>query len=162
MDSERNLNDKEIIERNLESITLAQQVDSDGELLHKSDASSLFKHNEQYTLLLKSYVKDYINNSKNKFESKKDFYKIAKWLLIGVTSFTALFMIATLVCLALGIIDVLESLPGLFAILTSLVGTFMVIPKMITKYLFNKKEEDHLAEIISKIQEYDRNIRSDL
>ena len=35
----------------------------------------------------------------------------------------------------------------------------MVIPKMITKYLFNEKEEEHLAEIISKIQEYDRDIR---
>ena len=36
----------------------------------------------------------------------------------------------------------------------------MMIPKMITRYLFNKSEEEHLAEIIGKIQEYDKNIRN--
>ena len=43
-----------------------------------------------------------------------------------------------------------------------MLGTFMVVPQMITKYLFNKKEEENLAAIISKIQKYDRDIRGDL
>lgn len=48
---------------------------------------------------------------------------------------------------------------GIIAALVSLIGTFMVVPQMITEYLFNKEEEQHLTNIISKIQEYDRDIR---
>ena len=71
-------------------------------------------------------------------------------------------MFIILGCLALGYIDVIESIPGLLASVLSLIGTFMAVPQMITKYLFNEKEEEHLAKIISKIQEYDRDIRGDL
>ena len=57
-------------------------------------------------------------------------------------------------------IDTLEGFASLFTALGTLIGTFMMIPKMITRYLFNKSEEEHLAEIIGKIQEYDKNIRN--
>lgn len=43
--------------------------------------------------------------------------------------------------------------------MTALISTFMTVSKMITKYLFNKYEEEHLTEIIGKIQEYDINIK---
>ena len=54
-----------------------------------------------------------------------------------------------------------EALPGLISAITTLSGTFMIISQLITEYLFNK-EEKHLAESISKIQEYDRDIRGGL
>ncbi len=138
-----------------------QQIKSETDL-GKSDASSLSKHNEQYTALLKAYVDGFKNDSENKRKNKEVIFIIAKQLLIFIPLFTVLFMFATLILLALHIIDFVESIPGLLAALASLIGTFMIIPQMITEYLFNKDEENHLAEIISKIQEYDRDIRGKL
>lgn len=157
-----NSDNKKLIIQNLENIIGAQQVKSDEALLHKSDASSLSEHNEQYTALLKAYVEDFKRNSENKRKNKEELFKIAKGLLVCIPTCTVIFMFVTLILLALDRINMLESLPGLATVLVSLIGTFMVVPQMITKYLFNKKEEDHLAEIISKIQEYDRNVRGGL
>ncbi len=154
--------DEELVKKNLNKIHSDQRIESDEGLLHKSDTSSLSKHNKQYTALLKAYVKDFMRNSKSKKKNKEDLFKIAKNLLIWVPIFSGLFIIAALCCLALNLIDVVESLPILFTALTSLLGTFMAVPQMITKYLFNEKEEENLATIISKIQEYDRDIRGDL
>ena len=57
--------DEEVIKNNLKKFSKAQQVNSDEALLHKSDTSSLSKHNKQYTTLLKAYVKYFEINSKN-------------------------------------------------------------------------------------------------
>lgn len=151
--------DEEVIKKNLRKFASAQQVNSDEALLHKSDTSSLSKHNKQYTALLKAYVKYFKLNSENKSKNKEELFSIAKGLLFWMPLCTVIFIFATLILLAIGIIDFLESLPGLFTALVSLIGTFMVVPQMITEYLFNKEEEKHLTDIIGKIQEYDRDIR---
>lgn len=155
-------NSKKIVSQNIESIMYAPQIKSYEALLHNSDTSSLFEHNKQYTALLKAYVKDFEQNSIEKKKNKKQLFKIAKGLLIFAPLFTVLYMFITLGCLVFQKIDLLETLPGLFTALASLIGTFMVVPQMITNYLFNKKEENHLYEIISKIQEYDKEIRGGL
>ena len=80
-------------------------------------------------------------------------------LLMWIALCTAIYIFTTLALLAFGIINIVETLPGIIAALVSLIGTFMVVPQMITEYLFNKEEEQHLTNIISKIQEYDRDIR---
>lgn len=154
--------DEELIKRNLERGDKLQRVESDEALLHKSDTASLSKHNKQYTALLRAYVKDFKHNSANKRKNKQILFRIAKNLLIWIPIVSGSFMFFTLACLAFGVIDVVEALPGLFTALVSLLGTFMAVPQMITQYLFNEKEEEHLAEIIGKIQEYDRDIRGDL
>ena len=154
--------DKKLVIKNLENFNKFQSVGSDESLMHGSDVSNLSEHNEQYTALLKAYVKDFEKNSKNKRENKQDLFIIAKILLVGVPVFAFLYMAATIYFLACDKIDVLETLPGLVTALSSLLGTFMVVPQMITKYLFNKKEEENLAKIISQIQEYDKNIRGDI
>ncbi|GFH96393.1 hypothetical protein IMSAGC003_02949 [Lachnospiraceae bacterium] len=154
--------DEKLITENLKKIQSSQRVQTDEGLLYKSDTSSLSKHNTQYTTLLKAYVKDFKKNSKNKRKNKEDLFKIAKKLLIWTPIVSGFFILLTLGCLVFNLISVVETLPILFTSLTSLLGTFMVVPQMITKYLFNKKEEENLAAIISKIQKYDRDIRGDL
>ncbi len=154
--------DKELVTQNLEKFKKFQPVVSDASLVYGSDISNLSEHNEQYTALLRAYVKDFEKNSKNKREKKEDIYKIAKVLLIGVPVFAFAYMFMALYFLAYNKISVLDTLPGLFTALTSLLGTFMVVPQMITKYLFNKKEEENLAKIIGQIQEYDKNIRGNM
>lgn len=151
---------KELILQNLATATNVQQIKTDDALLHRSDASSLSEHNEHYTALLRAYVEDFKENSKNKRKNKEDLFKIAKKLLIFVPLGTFILLIATLGLFLFDKIDIFESLPGLFTALASLLGTYMVVPQMITKYLFNKNEEEHLAAIIGKIQEYDRDIRN--
>ena len=157
-----NSNAERLVKENLKRFDRAQPVKSDKALLYKSDTSSLSKHNKQYTALLKAYVESFKYNLENNKKNKEDLFKIAKGLLIFIPIFTILFMFTTLYCLSCNKIDVWESLPGMLTALTSLIGTFMVIPHMITEYLFNKEEEAHLANIISKIQEYDRDIRGSL
>lgn len=152
---------EKLVKENLKNFDKAQLVKSD-KALYKSDTSSLSKHNKQYTVLLKAYVEDYRYNSENKKKHKEDLFKIAKRLLILIPILIIIYIFVTLFLLAYNKIDFLESLPGLFVALTSLIGTFMVIPQMITEYLFNKSEEEHLTNIIGKIQEYDRNIRDGL
>lgn len=153
---------KKLVAQNLENIYGAKQVESDEALLHKSDTSSLSAHNEQYTALLRAYVRDFENNAKDKRQNKQVLFKIAKRLLFWIPLVVILFIFVTLICIALDKVDVLEALPGLFTALATLLGTFLIVPQMITEYLFNKDEENHLAEIISKIQEYDRDIRGGL
>lgn len=150
---------KNLISKNLERIRGIQQVKSDNELLYNSDMSSLSEHNYQYTLLLCAYVQDFLENSAKKRKHKEDMFQIAKEMLRYVPVATLCFAVVTLICLVYDTIDALEAMPGVCVALSTLLGTFMVIPKMITKYLFNKREEEHLKEIIGKIQEYDRNIR---
>ena len=38
----------------------------------------------------------------------------------------------------------------------------MILPKVITRYLFNKKEEENMMNVINKIQEYDTKIRQNI
>ncbi|MBD5511785.1 MAG: hypothetical protein HDR08_11135 [Lachnospiraceae bacterium] len=154
------LRKKELILQNLLTATNVQQIKTEDALLHRSDTSSLSEHNEYYTALLKAYVEEFRENSQNKRKNKKDLFDIAKMLLVFVPLGTFIFLIATLCLFAYDKINIFESLPGLFIALTSLLGTYMVVPQMITKYLFNKKEEKRLAKIISKIQKYDRDIRN--
>ena len=136
-------------------------VESDEEL-HRGDTSSLLEHNQQYTALLNAYVENFKSNSASKIKNKQCVFTISMILLVGIPLFSLLLISVTLVCLACGCITALESLPELLAALASLLGTFMAIPKIITKYLFNKDEEKHLADIINKIQDYDRDIRGRL
>ena len=136
-------------------------VESDQEL-HRGDTNSLLAHNLYYTTLLKAYVNDFQLNSSRKMENKQLLFKIAMGMLVSVPTVCFLLIIVSMICVACGTITVLESLPGILTALATILGTFMMIPKMITKYLFNKKEEKHLANIISKIQDYDKDIRGRL
>lgn len=151
-----------LISQNTEHITTDSQILVSSELLQKSDTTNLSAHNKQYTLLLQSYINYFNVTSKDKRKNKKILFTISMILLVGIPVVTILIMLIILYCLATDKIDVFESLPELIATLLTLFGTFIIIPKMITKYLFNKKEDDHLANIISKIQEYDKNIRDGL
>lgn len=151
-------NNRNLIEHILNRNDNRQQVSSDEEL-HQSDNSNLHQHNAQFTALLEAYVKAFEKNSTKKIENKQEVFKIAKFLLLSIPISTIFLLFITLFLLISDKVDVLEILPGLTAALISLIGTFVVIPKMIIKYLFNKEEEKYLAEIIGKIQEYDKNIR---
>lgn len=133
-------------------------IDDDELALTNNIALSV--HSEQYTKLLKTYVSNFEKNEEEKQKNRKILFKIAMGLLVFIPIIMLLYQIVTLLCLIWGKIDVLDCVPGLLTALATFVGTYMTIPKMITKYLFNKKEEEHLATIIEKTQDYDRKLRN--
>ena len=154
--------EKKIIYANLESSNdTSVQIKSEQEL-QQGDTSSLLRHNQLYTRLLEAYVKDFENNSVSKLENKRKLFIIAMILLCVIPMTSLVIIGATLLCLANKWITALESISELITAMVAFISTFMVIPKMITKYLFNKKEEEHLANIIGKIQAYDKDIRGGL
>lgn len=136
-------------------------VESD-DALRKGDTTSLLDHNREYTNLLIAYVEDFKNNSETKLKNKKTLFVITMILFAGISLFCLLLIAASLICLAFGWITAWELVPEVIAALISLLGTFMAIPKIITKYLYNKNEDQNLATLISKIQKYDRDIRGHL
>ena len=152
---------EEIVSKNVLALNNRAQITKTEDMV-KSDAKSLSKHNKQYDRLLKAYVKDFELNCLQKRENKQKVFKIGKVLLILVPIVVMIFMFCTLWCITYKKVNGLDCIPGLLTAVTALISTFMTVPKMITKYLFNKHEEDHLTEIISKIQEYDINIREGL
>lgn len=153
------LTQKDLIIQNLSNFSNAQCIRTD-DALRRSDASSLTEHNIYYTTLLRAYVEDFKNTSIKKRKNQEELFKVAKNLLLFIPLLTFLFLIVTIVLFGFNKVDFVETLPGLFTALASLLGTYMVIPKMITKYLFNENEEEHLAQIIGKIQKYDKDIRN--
>lgn len=155
---EENIQDRVIITENIATLNENGRVATDDML--NNDKRSLSEHNEQFSKLLKAYVDDFEKNSVQKRKNKEIIFKIAKNLLIWVPVAVFLFISGTLMGIIAQKIDMLEGFASLFTALGTLIGTFMMIPKMITRYLFNKSEEEHLAEIIGKIQEYDKNIRN--
>lgn len=160
--SEEALGEEVLINDNLPDDSSGQAVDSDAKLLRSSDTSSLSAHNEQYTALLKAYVDNFKAVSKSKKTNKEQLFKIAKRLLFWTPIATFGIIICSLYCVVSGKMTAVEVIPELVTALGTVVGTFLLIPKMITSYLFNEKEEDHLKEIIGKIQDYDRQIRGGL
>lgn len=157
-----NNNEQVMVTNNLKYISKYEEVDSEDALLRKSDTSNLTKHNEQYTTLLKVYVNNFHKVAIDKRAHKRILFYVSIFLLIIITLATIALMFLSLYYLVTDQADTLEVIPQLIASLSSFLGTFIVIPKIITKYLFNKKEEENLANIIEKIQQYDRDIRDGL
>ena len=130
------------------------------EELAQTNKIALSAHSEQYTKLLQVYVSNFEKNVAEKQKNRKALFWIAIILLVSIPRIIVIYLIITWLCIVVGKIDVLESIPSLLTVLVTFVGTYMTIPKMITKYLFNKKEEEHLATIIQKTQDYDQKLRN--
>lgn len=151
--------EENLVEQNLPPMPEEQIVDSDDKLLHNSDATNLREHNNQYTKLLEAYVENSIHILEDKRLKKEGLFNIAKGILKYMPIGTFLVIGTALWLIGIGKVEGIEVLPEIITALGALVGAYIVIPNMITGYLFNEKEEEHLAEIIGKIQDYDKEIR---
>ncbi len=152
----------DLVRNNLPDAKGAHDEISDAKLLRANDATNLTAHNDKYTELLGTYVENFRLVSEAKRSNKESLFKVAKAILIWIPIVTFVVIILSLVLVAAGAMTAVEAIPGLATALGTVVGTFLLIPQMITGYLFNEKEEEHLQTIISKIQEYDRDIRGGL
>lgn len=141
-------------------IDSVNEVRSDKKLadLKESDNRNLSKHNKQYTKLLKAYITNYEENAKLKREKKECVFQLATGLLIISPMILMIFLAISIGLIANGV-DAYAFIPEIVAAFGTTISCIFVVFKIITKYLFDKNEEKHMATIISQIQRYDTTIR---
>jgi hypothetical protein len=120
--------------------------------LQYSDIECLSLHNDQYTVLLKAYIDNFQQISVTKRVHKEEMYETSRDLLVGVPTCTFILILLLLLLVSTGKVTSIETIPEIIMAAISMIGTFIAIPKMITSYLFNKKEEETMANEIEKFK----------
>lgn len=110
--------------------------------------------------LFNQFLENYTNEYKNKSEQKrklKDIFFVVILSILGIIVVGSMILLIVLLNLKLNISNIIITLISTSAeIITSL----LILPKIIAEYLFDKEEEQHLNEIIGKMQEYNLNSKN--
>lgn len=130
---------------------------NDMQAFKSKDIETLGNHNEYYNAILNSYTHEIEVMLSSKNEKKEEFYRVSMTVLLIIT---AIFVLCVLLAIVGGLSE--ENSSVIFTALGAFVTTYIVIPHAITKYLFNEKEEENMAQIIGNIQTYDSKIRDSL
>lgn len=149
----------------------AMQLEADKNLndLHELqvfDIDSVRGHAESYSQLLKGYTTHLCATLKFKRIAKMIFFGVVTLLLLVTASLLA--VVVWHICTRVQVTEVedISVIMSLVAALISAFGAFMsaiiVLPKIVAKYLFNRGEEESIANIVGNMQQYDRDIRDRL
>lgn len=120
-----------------------------GELI----ANGITKRDSNYSLLLENFRKI--------MRVRSIIKEIHKWLffwiivIVGVVLGIYLFNVVNMLIYNIKNIDISKLYVSLISSSVSLISIIISIPIIITKYLFNSKEDDNITTIISKTQEHD-------
>lgn len=110
--------------------------------------------------LFNQFLENYTNEYKSKSEQKrklKDIFFVVILSILGIIVVGSMILLIVLLNLKLNISNIIITLISTSAeIITSL----LILPKIIAEYLFDKEEEQHLNEIIGKMQEYNLNSKN--
>lgn len=130
-----------------------------------NDVVSMEAHNESYTNILKAYSEELEGNIRFKNKCKECFF----YLCVGVMGSICIALIAvlgTITYMTFKYQHLTFQINNIVAVVaaigTAFVSSFFIIPKIITKYLFNRKEEENMMNIIQNIQKHDLTIRQDI
>lgn len=127
----------------------------------KSFKDETLEHSKKYSDLIGTYVDNVEQNATLKRKLKERFFLVTMSILIALT---AIFILA-IGALCIGVI--VNKVTGKFIVsiitiiapvLSSLLVALLKIPKIIAKYLFNKKEDKSMNKLIRDIQLYDKNM----
>lgn len=125
------------------------------------------EHGNQYTDLLRFYIKNVRISNILKIIFKILFFVIIILIMVGLSIFFGYSIYNSFKII--GNLDItqdnsVESIIGVIGTLipsfTTLLVSIIKLPEIIAKYLFNRKEEEHMAKIIENIQNYDVQIYS--
>lgn len=163
-DSDKIIDEIEFIDT-MNSLSLSNKNKKFDDEYITNDKRSMNEHNECYTRILETYSKTLEGNILEKNKLKKYFFYICSGILISIA-------LAFVVCLGLSLFfifanpdvsfDIASIVSLIGAMATAFISSFMILPKVITRYLFNKKEEENMMNVINKIQEYDTKIRQNI
>lgn len=119
----------------------------------KKLADELVKRDKRYTKLLDNYVKStwcrYI---------LKEIHKWIFFWLVAIGCVVGLFIFYRITNTILSFDDIDKIIDGTPLVITAMVSfifTIIVVPVTITKYLFNRNEEDSVTKIIELTQKHD-------
>lgn len=130
------------------------------ESLNDSDENLLKKHNQSFVNLLNNYVVSSDKSQKHKRGMKIAFFVITMVIVIMlILSFVAT-IFAGLYMRSVKNISILELLAPLITSFASVITSIIILPKIIAEYLFDKSEDDRLSQIVSNMQNYDKELRN--
>lgn len=124
--------------------------------LAEEHGKAMSAHSAEYTKLLE----EYIANSKKTSTQKKLFKNVFFWVAISTLCLS--FLLFAGICIYFSLQDFsqieIEGLAAPISSLVSLLSLYIIIPKIIAKYLFNVKEDKHMAKIVKSVQKYDAKV----
>lgn len=126
-----------------------------------SDLKMLTVHNSIFTKLLQLYVVNLQRVLKDKRDKKDKVYRLSFSILIAFSLFMMTVVAVSMMLLWYKNIDATKLLVAILPSMISFVTVVIEIPKLISKYLFNEKEEEIMSNVIKAIQEYDLKVRAD-
>lgn len=148
--------DERIINQNLLTTTVVpMELDYD---LKNSDNRNLRRHNILYTQILKQYVNNFKDTSEKKKKYQEPIINILIIMMVGLPIDIIAFLYYVMENYS-GMENLPVLISGTLTALVSFVTAIIALPKIIIRYLFNEKEEEHMTSIIKNIQDYDKQIR---
>lgn len=145
------------------------KINSDNDLKHmagelrENDRKSLSDRNDQYGNILSQYVDHIAKSLKSKRYMKVWFFVISLVIMLAFVLFLIIFCSVIFVSFKDDAsFSIKYYLLSIIPVITSFLAVFIIIPKIITKYLFDSKEDYAIRDVISDIQKYDRKIRKNL
>lgn len=130
----------------------------DDDANNKNDWEQIKKRNAKYTEFLDRYY-SYINKVLQFKEDKR--IRIYQYSLI-ILAIPMLAIAVTLYILSKNDFNSINNLIAYITALGALISSMIVIPTKIGEYLFNNDDTLQMVEIIKNIQDYDKNVRTDI
>ena len=119
---------------------------------------AMIDHSKKYTDILGVFIKNSKNTSRQKLMFKCVFFYFS---LASLGLITLLFIVLSIILMIKNTNEVnISVLSTLGTTFVSLLSMYLIIPKIIAKYLFNRKEDENMITIIKSIQRYDERVDS--
>lgn len=120
------------------------------------------KYTDAYINILNAYKNQISNSVTKKNELKERFFEVIKQIMVWLTWIFAGTLVLSLIIFGLMIWNNYNSVAIITGAITTILSSFTTmilsifkLPKIIANYLFNKKEDKLMSEIIQNIQKYE-------
>ncbi len=150
---------------NEDAVSASQQNECNEDKRNSSDDGAPSPHGEYtkaYVGILNTYKDQYGESSKSKKALKSDFFKMIKVLIYWMIAIFVIAVVGTIVLIGLMIGKkytstglIINTMVPIVSSLVTMSISIIKLPKIIARYLFNKKEDNSIRDIIKNIQEYE-------
>lgn len=120
------------------------------------------KYTKEYVEILKAYKIQYQKSATDKNDLKREFFAVIKSLMYWMIAVFVIAVIGSFTIMRIMIKYRYSSIELLISTIVPIVGSFatmaisiLKLPKIIARYLFNKKEDELMKDIIQNIQTYE-------
>lgn len=109
---------------------------------------------EERSKLYNAILADYQKSIRDTLSAKK-FYKIITYIVVMLIMISITTVMIVLI-FKFSSLEMTKWLAAIIPLMISFLTVFIVIPKIITNYLFDKDEENHMLELLKVLIEHDR------